>query len=199
MMRTMETKNGQLERVMRTLRECRGVIVARLLSEEEKQTVLDLEKNVEEKVVFGMSKSLNEGVRVTLQMEYTVAMVIQSSIFPYPHHPHVSMRCGDQVVGELITDEGALEELRKNRYNFFLWENFVVYVKRLPKDPEGRRKLRIVYPSREAIQLKDLSSVKSSVFGTPSTEGDALIKRMLDIHSEEGAVGTCLVGFTLVR
>ena len=195
----MEAKNGQLERVMRTLRGCCGVIVARLLSEEEKQTVLDLEKNVEEKVVFGMSKSLNEGVRAALQMEFTVAMVIQSSIFPYPHHPHVSMRCGDQVVGELITDEDALEELRKSPYNFFLWENFVVYVKRLPKDPAGRRKLRIIYPSREAIQLQGLSTVKCSVFGTPSTEGDILIKRMLDVPSEEGAVGTCLVGFTLAR
>jgi hypothetical protein len=195
----METKNSQLERVIRTLRECCGVIVARLLSEEEKQTVLDLERNVEEKVIFGMSKSLNEGVRTALQMEFTVAMVIQASIFPYPHHPHVSMRCDDQVVGELITDEGTLEELRKSPYNFFLWENFVVYVKRLPKDPAGRRKLRIIYPSREAIQLKSLSSVKCSVFGTPSTEGDTLIKRMLDVPSEEGSVGTCLVGFTLAR
>ncbi len=195
----MEPKNGQLESVIRTLRECCGVIVARLLSEEEKQTVLDLERNVEEKIVFGMSKSLNEGVRAALQMEFTVAMVIQSSIFPYPHHPHVSMRCDDQVVGELITDLGALEELRKSPYNFFLWDNFVVYVKRLPKDPAGRRKLRIIYPSRKAIQLHGLSTVKCSVFGTPSTEGDALIKRMLDIPSEEGAVGTCLVGFTLAR
>lgn len=198
-MRMMETKNGQLERVIRTLRECCGVIAVRLLSEEEKQMVLDLEKNVEEKIVFGMCKSLNEGMRAALQMEFTVAMVIQSSKFPYPHHPHVSMRCDDQVIGELITDEGELEELRKNRHNFFLWENFVVYVRRLPKDPAGRRKLRIIYPPREAIQLQGLHSVKCSVFGTPSTEGDVLIKRLLDVSSEEGAVGTCLVGFTLAR
>jgi len=195
----METKNGQLERVIRTLRECCGVITARLLSEEEKQMVLDLEKTVEEKIVFGMCKSLNEGVRAALQMEFTVAMVIQSSKFPYPHHPHVSMRCKDQVIGELITDDRELEELKKNPHNFFLWENFVVYVKRLPKDPEGRSKLRIIYPPREAIQLQGLPSVKCSVFGTPSTEGDALIKRILDVPSEEGAVGTCLVGFTLAR
>ncbi len=198
-MRTMENKNGQLECVIRTLRECCGVIAARLLSEEEKQMVLDLEKNVEEKIVFGMCKSLNEGMRTALQMEFSVAMVIQSSKFPYPHHPHVSMRCDDQVIGELITDEGMLEELRKNRHNFFLWENFVVYVKRLPKDPAERSKLRIIYPPREAIQLQGLPSVKCSVFGTPSTEGDVLIKRMLDVSVEEGAVGTCLVGFTLAR
>ena len=198
-MRTMETKNGQLECVMRTLHECCGVITSRLLSEEEKQMVLDVEKNVEEKVVFGMCKSLNEGMRTALQMEFTVAMVIESSKFPYPHHPHVSMKCDDQIIGELITDDGTLEELRKNSYNFFLWENFVVYVKRLPKDPVGRRKLRFIYPPREAIQLQDLSSVKCSVFGTPSTEGDILIKRMLDVSSKEGVVGTCLVSFILAK
>ena len=198
-MRTVETKNDQLECVMRTLRECCGVIAARLLSEEEKQMVLDLEKNVEEKIVFGMCKSLNEGMRAALQMEFTVAMVIQSSKFPYPHHPHVSMKCDDQVIGELITDVGTLEELKKNSHNFFLWENFVVYVKRLPKNPSGRSKLRFIYSSREAIQLKGLPSIECSAFGTPSTEGDVLIKRMLDVSSEEGVVGTCLVSFILAR
>lgn len=198
-MRKVETKNDQLECVMRTLRECCGVIAARLLSEEEKQMVLELEKNVEEKIVFGMCKSLNEGMRAALQMEFTVAMVIQSSKFPYPHHPHVSMKCDDQVIGELITDVGTLEELKKNSHNFFLWENFVVYVKRLPKDPSGRSKLRFIYPSREAIQLQGLPSIKCSAFGTPSTEGDVLIKRMLDVSSEEGVVGTCLVSFILAK
>jgi hypothetical protein len=195
----MEPTTGPLERVLRTLRECPGVIVARLLSAEEKQVLLALESTVEEKVVFGMCKSRNEGVRAALDMEFTVAMVIQSASFPYPHHPHIRMQCNDQVVGELVTDAAHLEELKTSRQNFFLWDNFVVYMPRLPTDPTARRNLRIIYPPREALQLHGLPRVTNSVFGTPSTEGDALIKSLLAIPADDGAIGTGLVGFTLAR
>ncbi len=192
----METKDAQLEGVLRTLRECRGVIALKVLSEEEKREILDTEGRVEAKIVFGMCKSLNKGLREALQREFTVAMVIQTSEFQYPHHPYMSMVWGDQVVGELIKDE-KVEELRKNRGNLFLWENFVVYMKKLPRNPKERDEMRIVYLPREPLQLKGLSYVKDSVFGTPSTEGDTLIKSMLAIRSEEPTVGTCLVGFNI--
>ena len=193
----MDLTTGLLEQVLRTLRECRGVLVARLLSTEEKRQLLALESAVEEKIVFAMCRSRNDGVRAALHLEYTVALVIQSDLFPYPHHPHISMECDDQVVGELITDAAQLEILKTSRHNFFLWDNFVIYMQRLPTDPAARRRLRIVYPPREALQIRDLPSVTRTAFGTPSTEGDAWIKRLLAVPGDDGAIGTCLVGFTL--
>jgi len=195
----LENRDMELERVLRTLRECRGVIAIKVLSEEEKGEILDTEGRVEEKIVFGMCKSLNKGLRKALQMEFTVAMVIQTPEFQYPHHPYMSMICGDQVVGELIEDEKRVKELRKTPGNLFLWENFVVYTKKLPRNPKERDEMRIVYLPREPPQLKGLPYIKDSVFGTPSTEGDTLIKRMLAIRSEEPIVGTCLVGFNIKK
>lgn len=197
-MSLMEPTVRPLEQVLKRLSEGRGVIVARLLSAEEKQQLLALESAVEEKVVFGMCRSRNDGVRAALHLEFTVALVIQSALFPYPHHPHISMQCDDQVVGELITDAAQLEDLKTNRQNFFLWDNFVIYMSRLPTDPATRRRLRIIYPPREALQLRDFPSVARTAFGTPSTEGDAWIKCLLAVPADDGAIGTCLVGFTLV-
>jgi len=195
----VETKDAQLEEVLRTLRVCRGVMALKVLSEEEKGEILDTEGRVEEKIVFGMCKSLNKGLREALQREFTVAMIIQTSEFQYPHHPYMSMICGDQVVGELVKDKKGVEELRKTPGNLFLWENFVVYTKRLPRNPKERDEMRIVYLPREPLQLKGLPYVKNSVFGTPSTEGDTLIKKMLAIRSEEPTIGTCLVGFNIKK
>ena len=195
----METKDGQLDGVLRTLRECRGVLALKVLSEEEKGEILDTEGRVEEKIVFGMCKSLNKGLREALQREFTVAMVIQTSEFQYPHHPYMSMTCGDQVVGELVRDEKKAEELRKTPGNLFLWDNFVVYMKKLPRNQKERDEMQIVYLPRTPPQLKGVSYVKNSVFGTPSTEGDTLIKKMLAIRSEKPTVGTCLVGFNIKK
>jgi len=195
----MRTKKEQLERVLRTLRECRGAIAVRVLAEDEKKQLFDLERRVEDNIVFGMCKSQNNGVREALQREFTMAIVIQTSIFQYPHHPPMSLMYGDQVLGELVTDKGKREELRKNSSNFFLWEDFVVYMTKLPRSREERRKMRMIFHPREALQLKGVSCVEGSVFGTPSTEGDALVKRLMDIQSEDVVLGTCLLGFNLKR
>jgi len=195
----MGGKKERLERVLRTLRECRGAVAVRVLLEEEKKALLELEREVEDHIVFGMCKSRNDGVREALQREVTVALVIQSSSFQYPHHPHMSLRCGDQVLGESVTDREKREELRKNASNFFLWDDFVIYMKRLPRGREEREKMRMIFHPREPLQLRGVTCVENSVFGTPSTEGDALIKRLMNIQGEDAHLGTCLLGFNLQR
>jgi len=195
---TVEATEPRLETVLRTLRECRGVIATKLLSETEKAEILDVESRVEERIVFGMCKSLNSGMREALQREFTLAMVIQTVEFEYPHHPYMIMSCGDQVVGELIYDKKKVEELRTTPTNLFLWENFVIYIKKIPRNPKERGEMRLVYLPRKPIQLEAVPFVKDGVFGTPSTEGDALIKRVLAIQSKEPVIGTCLVGFGII-
>ena len=195
----MEAKEMELETVLRTLRECRGVMVIKVLSEREKQQIFDVESKAEDKIVFGMCKSLNKGVREALQKDFTVAMVIQTSDFEYPHHPYMVMASGDEVVGELLDDAKKIEELRKSPTNLFLWENFVVYMRKLPRNPVERNEMRVVYLPRKPIQIQGLPYVEESVFGTPSPEGDSAIKKMLAIQSEESVVGTCLVGFNIKK
>jgi len=193
------TNTTCLDAVLRALRDCKGVLEAWILTEEEKKRVLDVEEKAEEKIVYGMCKTLNRGVREALAREYTVALVIDSSVFEYPHHPHMRMVCGGEVVGEQVKDQDRIEELKKDRSNFFLWENFVLYVPKLPKDIEDRKRLKMVYMERPAVQLEGHPCVERSVFGTPSVEGDLLVKELFSVHSEKPTVGTCVVGFDLKK
>jgi len=194
---TMEDNSARLRKILTILRGCRGVIAIKVLSEEEKKEILNVESKAEENIVFGMCKSLNKGVREALQREFTVAMVIQTSEFRYPHHPYMIMACGDKVIGEHVEDRKKLDELRKNPSNLFMWENFVVYMKRFPRNRKEREKVRIIYLPGEPLQLRGVPCVKDSVFGTPSTQGDILIKKMLAVESKDPTVGTCLVGFNI--
>lgn len=195
----MEGTVSPLETAMKTLREDAGVIAVKVLSEEEKSEILDAEAEVESKIIFGMCKSLNKGVREALQREFTAAMIIQTGEFRHPHHPYMVMTSNNQVVGELIYDEEKIDELRRSPTNLFLWRNFVVYMKNLPRDPKERGEMRVVYLPREPIQLREVSYVENSVFGVPSTEGDSVIKRMLSFQSDDPNVGTCLVGFGIKK
>ena len=191
------TDSACVDTVLKTLRDCKGVIEARILTKNEKRRILEVEEKAEEKVAYGMCRTLNRGVREVLARDYAVALVIDSSEFEYPHHPHMKMVYDDTIVGEQIKDQKQLGELKKERSNFFLWENFVLYMTKLPRGPEERKRLRMVYMERPAVQLEGHPCVDRSVFGTPSMEGDILVKELLSVHSDKPTVGTCVVGFDL--
>jgi hypothetical protein len=181
--------------ILDTLTHDEGVISTRLLSKKEKQQILKTESEAEERIIFGMCKSWNEGVRDAIKCEYTIALIIETSSFQYPHHPHMSIMWKDQIVGEQVNDDNRIQELKKDRFNFFLWDTFVIYMKKLPKAPKDRAQMRFMYRRREPLQLKGLTHVYNAVFGTPSTESDILIKRILHIPAKEAVIGTCLIGF----
>lgn len=188
---------SNIRNILNVLSHDEGVITTRLLSQEEKQGILDKEQEAEDRILFGMCKSLNEGVRDAIDSENTVALIIDTSVFRYPHHPHMSIMWHDQIVGEQVNDDEKIKELKKDRFNFFLWDTFVIYMKKLPKAPKDRDQIRFVYRRRVPRQLKGISYVCNPVFGTPSTESDLLIKEMLHVETKEAVIGTCLIGFDL--
>ena len=186
-----------LNMALDVLRDCGGVIEARLLTDEEKESILEVEEKAEDKIAYGMCKTVNKGVREALSMQHTAGLVIDSSIFEYPHHPGMRMLYEDTIVGEQVKDEARVQELKKNRANFFLWDEFVLYMSKLPRGAEERKKLRMVYMERPAAQLEGHPCVVRSVLGTPSMDGDLLVKEILSARSDKPTIGTCLVGFEL--
>lgn len=176
-----------------------GVITVKVLSRDEIREILLIETEEEEKIVFGMCKSINKGIREALGMEYTIGLVIKSSEFQHPHHPHMVMICGTEVTGELISDEEKIQEMRESTSNFFLWDNFVVYMKKLPRNPRERSEMRVVYEPGKPHFLKGLSFIQNSVFGTLSIKGDSYLKKILSISSKDPMIGTCLVGLDIKK
>lgn len=179
------------------LRESKGVQAIRLLGEDEKKLLLKTETIVEDKIVWSMCSTLNEGIREAIQRDYTIATVMNTSIFEYPHHPLMKMLYNGIVVGEQIPDLDMIVELKKDRTNFFLWEDFVIYIPRLPMEKGAKQKLRLVYLKREAPQLEGIPCVERGVIGIPSSEGDALIKEILSFPSQDPMTGSCLLGFNI--
>jgi hypothetical protein len=193
----MERVNFCLEVVQNKLKEGKGIQALRSLNIDEKKQVLEIEAKVEEKIAYGMCKTYNEGAREAIKRDYTIAMVMNTSIFEYPHHPLMRMVSDNTIVGEQVSDPSIIAELKINRTNFFLWENFVIYTSRLPKEREVRQKVRLVYLKRGVPQLEGIPYVEGGIFGTLSSEGDALVKGILSFSSSNQLMGTSLIGFNI--
>jgi hypothetical protein len=188
-----------LDLVLETLNNFKGVKKLKVLSTEEKKGILELEEEVETKIAYGMCKTINLGIRKAIKCDYTLALVIDTSIYEYPHHPSMVMVFDKDIVGEEIKDPKQIEELKKIRTNFFLWDNFVIYTRRLPKGKEARQRLRLIYNPRGISQFDIVECVKKGIFGTPSSEGDILVKNLLDYSSKDPLLGTCLIGFDVKK
>ena len=188
-----------LETVLRTLRSCKGVLAARLLNDEERRQVLRVEAKAERKLFLETCPTVNQGVREALASEYAVGLVIDSDEYEYPHHPHMKLLCGDTIVGEQVKEPTRKAELRRDRSMIFLWDDFAVDRRRLPRNREDRNQLRLVYEACSVAQLQNHACVTRSVYGTPSVEGDGAIKHLLAITRQEPVIGTCIVGFNLVE
>ena len=188
-----------LKLVLELLRGCRGVKTLKVLTATDKRSILEVEEKAEEKSAYGICRTLNQGIKAALQRDYTVAIVIDTSIFEYPHHPNMVMIYNDIIVGESIENLKKIDELKKDRSNLFLWENFVIHTSRLPKGREERKKLQMVYTPRTPSQLEEVACLEKSVFGTPSTEGHNLLNKLLSFTSNDPLIGTCLIGFNIKK
>jgi hypothetical protein len=172
----------------------KGVIELKLLDTEEKRTILEVEKREEDKIAWGMCKSINEGIREALNREYTVGMIIDSSKFQYPYHPHMVIKYKDKTIGEQVSEERA-SELRSEKTNIFLGEKFVVYFPKIPREPEAREEIRLYYLARPFEIPTKSTSISNCVLGVPSVEGDTKLKELLGVDMKEIEIGTCLVGY----
>jgi len=184
-----------LNEAVDVLKGCRGVEDIRFLTTEEKDRLLAVEEAAEDKVAYGMCKTSNMGLREALLRDITAVLLIDSSTYEYPHHPSMAMVYDGIIVGEQVKDPDKREELGKNRTNFFLWDEFVVYTPLLPREKEAKQRLRMVYKPMEVNQLEPVHCVDEAVFGTPSTEGDTLLKELMNWGKTHPDIGTCVIGF----
>ena len=181
------------------LKHLKGVLAAKVLTEAEKIQFLELEKRNEDKKYFEMCKTLNKAVRIAMERNVTVAMVIQTSEFKYPPSPYMQMIYKDQIVGEFVYDKDKKIQLQTSKENVFLGENFVVYLNKLPKDASTREDMRMVHIPKQFVELEKLNGIKHAVFGEPCTEGDHLIKKLLSIETADKTAGTCVIGFNVAQ
>ena len=191
----MDNVDACLDDAVDVLRGCIGVKDIQFLTSDEKDRLLAVEVADEKKIAYGMCKTSNKGLKEALRRDFTAVLLIDSSIYEYPHHPYMVMVYDDIVVGEQIKDPVKQEELRKDRKNFFLWDEFVIYTPLLPRDKGAKERLRMVYKPMEVIQLDPVHCVDMAVFGTPSTEGDTLLKELKNWGETHSDIGTCVIGF----
>lgn len=184
-----------LQRVLNHIRGLSGVLASEVLTQPDKETLIRLEEEEEERDFLGF-KRYNEGLREALNREYTVALAYRSSVFPMPHRPPVKLVYRGTVVGELLY-EG--EKPSYTGRSIELFEGFFLYPDLLPKDPSEKRFVKLVYAKRFPTFIRGLPWIEDPVYGEPSPKGHRFILDKLKVVADFEDLATGLIGFNLKK
>jgi len=175
-----------------------GVVQVMVLEDVQKKSLLEIEGRNEEKRFMGMCKTHNKAARDAMSRAHTLAILIRGGQFKTIPFPRMRMMYKDELVGEELYDKDKIETFKKDSKNVFLWENFVIFMRKFPKDRAEYERIMIIHTPSEEIP-KDTSGFGNLVMGEPCAESDQTIKEWFGFKSQEGIFGTILVGFDAVK
>jgi len=181
-----------VKEVMCKMKSFKGVFEAMLLTEEDRKTVFELEKQAEQRVIFGLGRGHNEGVEMALKRKIVIAFVTDAEYDKHTGQNVILIQNGE-IIGEEIVDLKKLEEL-KNREDSLVCGTFVLYKNGVPKiAPEPP--IVVILPKRFP-EIEEIPHVKNAVLGSPSVPADTYLKEKMHAESRE-QIGTILIGFDL--
>jgi hypothetical protein len=175
-----------------------GVVQLKVLHDAQKKSLLEIESRNEEKKFMGMCKTYNKAARDAISRKYTLATIIKGGQFKSLPFPRMRMMFRDDLVGEELYEKDRIEDLKKEKKNVFLWDNFVVFMKKFPNGKAERDELVIIHTPSAEIPGEP-SMFENLVMGEPCSESDQVIKGWLGFESQEGIFGTILIGFDGVK
>ncbi len=183
--------------MLSALTKVKGIVEASPLLFEDRDKILDLEQEAEERSLMGLGKVINSGVREVLTCDYVYAAVSDMD-FDWGCHATLVLKKGDEIVGEEVRDEETIARLSKQTDVWFMHKNFVVYKQKVVFPQDIMRKLcYFETPSLPADWLalrQDEINCDSIIFANPAIPADIYLKEKYFRGLDERGLGTILIG-----
>lgn len=188
--------------VLETLSRIKGIVKAVPILDEDRQTLLEIETEAEEKSLMGLGKVVNVGVRRLTLCDW-LYVALTDMDFDWGRKPNLLMKKGDQIVGEEVSDPEKIKKLSGDRNVWFMHRNFVVYKDRVAFPQDVMQKIchfEIPCHLAEWCDIEDEHfRCHEILYAWPSTPCDVFLKKKYFGGSDERGSGTVLLGVNLDR
>jgi len=178
----------------------KGIVAVKLFNESDKEMLLKIEKEAEEKSLMGLGKVVNTGVVEVLECGL-VFVALTSMEFDWGLHPSLILKKGEEVVGEEIRDPKKIEALRNKKEVWFMHRSFVVYKDKIvfPKDiMEKVCHFEIPSIPCEWDCIRCVEGYGRLIFANPSTPADVFLKERYFGGMDERGLGSILIGMVRI-
>ncbi|MCX8181972.1 MAG: hypothetical protein N3D12_02510 [Candidatus Methanomethyliaceae archaeon] len=175
------------DNVIENLMRLKGIIKVVPLTQEDRAEIERLEREAEGKVLMGLCKGMNLGVREALRKKTVYACITNASL-RWPKTSLVKIVCGEETIGEDKYDENELERL-KSEGNLVVG-NIVFYKDKIRLMRENIDKISLLMLPLKIPELEGLGMV----IGSPSPPADLYLKKKLGASEDDPNIGTVIVG-----
>lgn len=177
------------------IKAIKGVEDTYILSEEDKEKILELEKKAEGAVLMGLGIGDNQGIKEVFKRQVIIAFTTNMN-YVWPEGPNVVLMQYGEKVGEDVYDPEKLEECKKCN-DMLVMGNFVIYKSSVPKPKDAKKEpITVVLPSQKCQNVECVEGVTNVVLASPSTPSDEYIRSVMDLKPAVG-LGTFIIGFDL--
>ncbi|WP_410508871.1 hypothetical protein RSJ42_00905 [Methanosarcina hadiensis] len=184
-----------IQDVLCRIKAMKGVEDTYILSEEDKQKILELEKKAEGAVLMGMGVGDNQGIKEVLNRQLIIAFTTNMD-YVWPEGPNVVLMQYGEKIGEDVYDPAKLEECKKCK-DMLVMGNFVIYRSAVPKPAEAKKEpITVVLPPQKCKDLECVNELTNIVLASPSTPSDEYIRSVMGLKPAVG-MGTFIIGFDL--
>jgi hypothetical protein len=182
-----------LEKVVSFLRKTAGVRRFKILSDEERRSLLQAELTGEESMSGG--RGFNEGLREALSRPFVVACSTYRS-FQWPSGPYVVLKEGNVVVGFITDDINQVKEQHNEKISV-IGKNLVIFPERIRRLRCGKRlPTTFVHKGFNLPELEKETKVKDTVLAFCTRAGDAYLKKLLN-EEDRPELGSIVIGFAI--
>jgi hypothetical protein len=180
----MENACSKTENVLKGLR---GIVKVQRLDTAQKEAVLKLEREAEEKVLMGLCKGINVGLREALSRKDTFACLTDETMV-WPQCSYIKLYCGDELIGKDVYDEAELKQSKEE--GNIVAGNLVFYRNKMGLFKEKPSEMRVHMMPMEITELCACGAVVAS----PSPPTDTYLKGLLGADLADRHLGTIVVG-----
>jgi hypothetical protein len=190
----LECKNVIQDAICR-IKAIKGVEDTYILSEEDKEKILELEKKAEGAVLMGLGVGDNQGIKEVFKRQVIIAFTTNMN-YVWPEGPNVVLMQYGEKVGEDVYDPEKLEECKKCN-DMLVMGNFVIYKNSVPKPKDAKKEpITVVLPPQKCQDVECVEGVTNAVLASPSTPSDEYIRSTMGLKPTVG-LGTFIIGFDL--
>ena len=180
-----------------TFIEVKGIVNVLPLLDQDRQKILDIEQDAEDRSLMGLGKVINTGVKNVLNYDL-IYLALTNMDFEWGNHPTLILKKGQELVGEEVRDKDKIDRLSNQKNVWFMHQNFVVYKDKISFPQDIMKKIchfEIPHlPGEWDIFKKDNLQRHSIIFANPATPCDVYLKEQYFRGIDERGLGTILIG-----
>lgn len=186
-------RNEIIKDVQCKIKAMKGVEDTYIITEEDREKILALEKEAEGAVLMGLGIGDNRGIKEVFKRQVIIAFTTNME-YVWPEGPNVVLMQYGEKVGEDVYDPEKLEECKKCK-DMMVMGNLVLYRNAVPKPKEAQKEpLTVVLPPQKCPEVECACGATNVVLASPSTPTDEYIREQMGLPTGKG-LGTFIIGF----